>query len=207
MGSAGIRERRAFVLIHMFFAKYINSKVWGWRANSHSGFKVTRCRPLCKALSSSSSHYKKAYGYFSRKTHHISFSCLTYDFKKKRQLNRKKHLNLNISKWDFFGLLSQCEAVKKSRGERMYIFIRRKNSLAAASSSSSLSAIWLSIMSSASSSITNRLIAFLPWKLLLLSVLIPRTIHEKNKKGLEKLEKNAETCVIWPRDGDEETPP
>ena len=89
MGSAGIRERRAFVLIHMFFAKYINSKVWGWRANSHSGFKVTRCRPLCKALSSSSSHYKKAYGYFSRKTHHISFSCLTYDFKKNVSLTER----------------------------------------------------------------------------------------------------------------------
>ena len=166
MGSAGIRERRAFVLIHMFFAKYINSKVWGWRANSHSGFKVTRCR--CARLYPPLLHTTKRPMAISLERPITFLSVVWLMISKKRQLNRKKHLNLNnISKWDFFGLLSQCEAVKKSRGERMYIFIRRKNSLAASSSSSSLSAIWLSVMSSASSSITNCLIAF-PWKLLLL---------------------------------------
>lgn len=121
--------------------------------------------PLCKALSFSSSHYKKAYGYFSRKTHHISFSCLTYDFKKPSVFTERSTWIWIFPNGTSLGFCHSVKLLRNQEEERMYIFIRRKNSLAA--SSSSLSAIWLSIMSSASSSITSRLIAF-PWKLLLL---------------------------------------
>ena len=165
MGSAGIRERRAFVLIHMFFAKYINSKVWGSRANSHSGFKVTRCR--CARLYPPLLHTTKRPMAISLERPITFLSVVWLMISKNVSLTEK---GTWISLFPNGTSLGFCHSVKLLRNqekERMYIFIRRKNSLGAASSSSSLSAIWLSIMSSASSSITKCLMAF-PWKLLLL---------------------------------------